>query len=143
VRERILIVSDYPAACRKLRRLLERGEMSVVGEAHTEEEATAVIDGCPLDAVVVSVELGAADGIKLASRIAQHNGVPVLITSSHDESIYAERALRAGVRGFIMKGERRDVLLRAIDTVARGDVYLSERMRNVLISRMSAERGPL
>jgi two-component system response regulator NreC len=137
MRTRILLVSDYPAGCRRLRRLLEGGrDVRVSGEAHTVEEATDLIDKCRPDAAIVCIELGAADGIALAGRIARHNGVLVLVISIHDESIYAERALRAGARGYVMKGRDSGAVFRAIDTVASGDIYVSDRMKNVLIPRV-------
>jgi DNA-binding NarL/FixJ family response regulator len=133
----VLLVCDYPAACRRLRRLLEGDrDVRVAAEAHTAREAADLIDEHRPDAAVVCIELGAADGIELAGRIARHNGVPVLVVSTHEESVYAERALRAGARGYVMKGRDSSVVFRAIDTVVRGDIYLSNCMKNRLLGAM-------
>jgi DNA-binding NarL/FixJ family response regulator len=85
----------------------------------------------------VDISLKDADGLELLKELkAQGAEFPVLILSMHDESLYAERALRAGARGYVMKQEPPDVLLGAIRRVLAGEIYVSARMGATLLKRM-------
>jgi DNA-binding NarL/FixJ family response regulator len=92
--------------------------------------------------VLVDISLAGASGIELIKDIvARHPGLLVLVLSTHDETLYAERALRAGAKGYIMKHESTDEVMKAIRKVLSGGVYLSERMQGQLVA-MVAGGGP-
>jgi DNA-binding NarL/FixJ family response regulator len=90
---------------------------------------------------LVDISLKDADGLELLKELkAQGAEFPVLILSMHDESLYAERALRAGARGYVMKQEPPDVLLGAIRRVLAGEIYVSPKMGATLLRRMVGSR---
>lgn len=112
----------------------EEDDLAVCGECSSAAETLQQIDRCQPEIAVVDVSLQGASGIDLTKSIKeQHPDLPVLILSMHEESLYAERALRAGARGFVMKQEAAETVLQAIRTVLKGDVYLSERLSSKVL----------
>jgi DNA-binding NarL/FixJ family response regulator len=93
------------------------------------------------DMILLDVSLKDSDGLQLLAELqAQLPDLPVLMLSMHEESLYAERALRAGARGYIMKQEPAPVLLQAIRTVLNGQAYVSDKMSSTLVNRMIGGR---
>src|SRR5271156_2676363 len=126
---RVLLVDDHPIVRQGLALLIDREQdLSVCGEAdgaHTGLHAVATLRP---DIVVLDISLSGPDGLDVLKEIRMKSGsLPVLILSMHDESIYAERALRAGANGYIMKQEATEKVLTAIRHILGGDVYLSDR----------------
>jgi DNA-binding NarL/FixJ family response regulator len=134
---RLLIVDDHPLFREGLRQMIERdADLTVCGEAADMPEALRLIGELQPDLVLVDISLGGASGIDLIKTIkAEHDELPVLVISMHDESLYAERSLRAGAMGYVMKHEPGKVVKTAIHKVLRGEVYLSDRMSSNVISK--------
>jgi DNA-binding NarL/FixJ family response regulator len=105
-------------------------DLEVTAEAENSHRALDAIRSRRFDLVVLDIGLqGGANGIELTKMIrAERPELPVLIVSMHDESMYAERSLRAGARGYVMKREALDSILNAVRAVLKGDVYMSPAM---------------
>lgn len=136
-KSRILIVDDNPLFREGLRQLIDRDpELAVCGEAAEAAEALRLIPQLKPDLVLVDISLGGASGIDLIKAIkSDYDELPVLVVSMHDESLYAERSLRAGAMGYVMKHEPSKTVKAAIHKVLSGEMYLSERMSSSVISR--------
>lgn len=129
----IFVVEDHPAMRNALIRLLEREpDFVVCGEVATIAEALEQIPQAKPDLILVDVSLKVGNGITLVEQLQQEESdAACLIISGHDESIYAARALDAGARGYVMKGDPL-TMIDAIRCVLSGKIYLSERMRQEL-----------
>src|SRR6185295_15769230 len=109
---------------------------SVCGEATEAEEAVRLVNETKPDLVIVDISLGNQSGIDLIRSLKSEDGeLPLLVVSMHDESLYAERALRAGAMGYVMKHEPPKTVKAAIQKVLGGDMYLSEKMAAGVINR--------
>lgn len=128
--KRILIVDDHPIMRFGLARLVEsEPDLRVSHEAGTAREALAYLETEKPDLVLVDMTLPDRSGLELIKDIrAAFEGVLCLAISMHDEELYAERVLRAGGRGYVMKEEAPDKLIQAIRRVMSGGVFLSEKM---------------
>lgn len=136
-KSRALIVDDHPVVRRGLAQLIaQEPDLEVCGEAESVREALQAIRELEPDVVVVDVVLKSGSGIELVKDISvRYPDLPVLVLSMHDESLFAERALRAGARGYIMKQEATDKLLEAIRRVLRGEIYLSDGMASKMLHK--------
>ena len=113
-------------------RSLLRGEpdLTVCGEAGSAEEALSLIEETEVDIAVVDLSLPGANGVEFLKQLrAIRPSTKVLVSSAHDEELYAERALRAGAQGYLMKYGSAGRFIEAIRTVLAGDLYLSESLR--------------
>ncbi len=135
VKHRIILVDDHPIVRRGMAMLInEEDDLMVCGESSTAADTLLQIGRCQPDIAVVDVSLQGASGIDLTKSIKeQYPDLPVLILSMHEETLYAERALRAGARGFVMKQEAAETVLLAIRTVIKGNVYLSEDLSSKVL----------
>ncbi|HWH69069.1 MAG TPA: response regulator transcription factor [Candidatus Sulfotelmatobacter sp.] len=142
-KSRLLIVDDHPLFREGLRQLIEREpDLAVCGEAASAAEALQSVAQLQPDLVLVDISLGSSSGIDLIKSIKnEHEELPVLVISMHDESLYAERALRAGAMGYIMKQEPGKTVKAAIRKVLSGEMYLSERMSSTVISKFMRGQG--
>src|SRR5215204_6577968 len=136
-KSRILIVDDHPLFREGLQQLVDRDpELAVCGEASSAAEALQAVPRLKPDLILVDISLGGTSGIELIKHIkTDYEELPVLVVSMHDESLYAERALRAGAMGYVMKHEPGKTVKNAIHKVLRGEMYLSERMSSSVISK--------
>jgi DNA-binding NarL/FixJ family response regulator len=134
---KILIVDDHPLFREGLRQMIERNpEWGVCGEASDGIEAMRAIPEQKPDLVIVDISLGNSSGIDLIKTIkAQYDDLPVLVLSMHDESLYAERAMRAKAMGYVMKHEPAKTVQAAIAKVLSGSLYLSEKMSTAMLSK--------
>jgi len=108
----------------------------VCGDAEEAYAALEAIDRLKPDILVVDISLNGPDGIELLKNIRSRDAVlPVLILSMHDECLYAERVLRAGANGYIMKQEATDKVLIAIRRILQREVYVSERVANIMLQQ--------
>jgi DNA-binding NarL/FixJ family response regulator len=132
---RVLIVDDHPIVRRGLADLIDhQPDLEVCGEAADVAEALQVVAATQPDVVVVDLALKSGHGIELVEQIkARYDGVKMLVSSMHDEMLFAERTLRAGAMGYIAKQEPTENLLEAIHQVLRGEIYLSPRMSSRLL----------
>ncbi len=142
-RQRVLIVDDHPIVRHGLARMIEAApDLSVCGEVETVADAKRAIRELQPDVVIVDLTLGQGDGLELVRDArAQHPRLPMLVLSMHEESIYAERMLAAGARGYIMKEAASDQLLIALRRVLSGKRYLSEALEARLRSRGAQPAG--
>src|SRR5580692_794867 len=133
-KRRVLIVDDHPIVRHGLKQMIDaEPDLVVCGEAQSDREARAAIRELDPDIMIVDVSLAQGDGMDLVREVhAQRPQLPMLVLSMHDETIYAQRLLSAGARGYIMKEGAFDQLLVALRRVLGGGVYLSDAMASRL-----------
>jgi DNA-binding NarL/FixJ family response regulator len=127
----------------------DQPDLMVCGEADSPVEAMKALSAANPDLAIVDLTLRGGDGLELCKQI--HDRFPsisMLVVSMHEESLYAERALKAGASGYVMKQEPQETVINALRTVAKGDVFLSEKMsakllRNFSGSKSDSELAPL
>lgn len=136
-KHKIFIVDDHPIVRKGLTQLInQENDLVVCGEAESAHGALEVLKKIKPDLAIVDISLQGVDGIELIKTMKiRYNGLPVLVVSMHDESIFAERALRAGARGYIMKQEAIERMMEAIRRVLKGDLYISERVSENIVKR--------
>jgi DNA-binding NarL/FixJ family response regulator len=141
---RVLLVDDHPIVRQGLALLIDReADLSVCGEADGAHAAFHAIETLRPDIVLLDISLNGPDGLEVLKEIRMKSGsLPVLILSMHDESIYAERALRAGANGYIMKQEATEKVLIAIRRILQGDVYLSDRLTTTMLQQYVRGASP-
>jgi DNA-binding NarL/FixJ family response regulator len=141
--KRILIVDDHPMMRQGLSQLIcSEPDLTVCCEADTARQAFEAIGELKPDLALVDISLPDKNGLELIKDLqAVHPTLPVLVVSMHDESLYAERVLRAGGRGYVMKQEGGKVLMQAIRQVLGGQVYVSEKMSARILEIFSGGRG--
>src|SRR5580704_11778027 len=127
-KSRILVVDDHPIVRQGLALLInQESDLVVCGEAEEAMGAMHVLASAKPDILILDISLNGPDGIDLLKNIRNiHPTLPVLILSMHDESIYAERALRAGANGYIMKQEATERVLVAVRRILNGEIYVSD-----------------
>jgi len=141
---RVFLIDDHPIVRHGLAQLLsaEPG-LEVCGQAEDTATALAAISPAVPNVILVDVSLGAASGIDLIRELKQRvSRAAVLVVSMHDERLYAERALRAGASGYVMKHEPTDAIVRAIRTVASGGIFVSEEISVRLLRLWVANGAP-
>ena len=133
---RILVVDDHPLVRQGLAQFInQERDMQVYAEASDGYEALERIENDPPDLVIADIEMKGLNGMELVRNMkSQHPDIPVLMLSMHDEGLYAERALRAGARGYLMKEEDPEVVVNAIRTIIDGEVYVSEEAISKILS---------
>jgi len=136
-RTRVLIVDDHPAVREALAfRIGRQSDLQVCGEAADVAEALRLLAKTQPDVAVVDISLKTGNGIDLIKRIKDRNDhVRMVVWSMHSESLYAERALRAGALGYVNKDQATDTIVEAIRRVLAGKVYLSDAMTERLLKR--------
>jgi DNA-binding NarL/FixJ family response regulator len=134
---RIFIVDDHPIVREGLSLMMNREpDMMVCGEAEEATRALQAITTTKPDFLIVDISLSGPDGLDLLKSIrARYPSLPVLMLSMHDESIYAERALRAGANGYIMKQEATERVLVAVRQILTKKVYVSDRIANRMLQQ--------
>src|SRR5271155_1392336 len=144
-KKRILVVDDHPIVRQGLALLINREpDLVVCGEAEEAMGAMHVLASSRPDVLIVDISLSGPDGIDLLKNIrTTHPMLPVLILSMHDESVYAERALRAGANGYIMKQEATENVLVAVRRILSGEIYVSARIANSMLQHYVRGSGTL
>jgi DNA-binding NarL/FixJ family response regulator len=142
-KSRVFLVDDHPITRQGLVALINREHnLTVCGEADSAPVAIDMIQKLTPDIALVDVTLKTTSGIELMKHLkALRPEMPVLMMSMHDESLFAERALRAGAKGYIMKLEPSATILAAIRRVLSGDLYLSEKMKEKMLHRLVKTGG--
>ena len=140
--KRLLIVDDHPMMRHGLAQLIgTEADLKVLAEADTAGQALAVVTKNPFDLALLDISLPDKNGLELIKDLlAVRPGLLILVVSMHDEMIYAERVLRAGGRGYIMKQAGGEKFLHAIRQVLAGQIYVSEKMSARILEIFS---GPL
>jgi len=138
-RKRILLVDDHPLLREGIAQLINRQpDLLVCGEAEDRTGAVALLDTARPDLAVVDLSLKDQSGLELIKDFkVRAPGLLTLVLSMHDESFYAERALRAGARGYIMKREASHKVLEAIRRILSGGVYLSDKIVAGMLDKAS------
>lgn len=139
-KQRIFLVDDHPITREGLARLINHErDMEVCGQANTAAKAVTDIEPMKPDLVVVDVSLTTgASGLELIKDlVARHPRLRMLALSTHDEALYAERALRAGAKGYVMKQEPTEKVMAAIRQVLDGGIFLSDAMKDRLLHKMT------
>ena len=141
-RVRILLVDDHPMVRERLAEVINREtDLVVCAEAEDRHQAIEAISARQPGLVIVDITLKNSDGVELIKDIhSRWPGLLVLVVSMHDESLYAERVLRAGARGYITKQEATRSILQAIRRVLEGQIFLSEAIASQILGRMTTAR---
>jgi len=134
---RILIVDDHPIVREGLSLMMNREpDLMICGEAEDASAALTAISTTRPDFLIVDISLNGPDGLDLLKNIrTRYRSLPVLVLSMHDETIYAERALRAGANGYIMKQEATEKVLVAVRQILNQKVYVSDRIANRMLQQ--------
>jgi DNA-binding NarL/FixJ family response regulator len=134
---KILLVDDHPMVREWLATLInQQSDLQVCGEAENAPKALQLVGQLNPNVAIVDISMEGGSGIELIKNIrASHPGVLVIVLSMHDEALYAERALRAGARGYIMKREATKGVLQAIRCVLGGKLYLSDKMAMMMAEK--------
>ncbi|MEX1011923.1 MAG: response regulator transcription factor [Balneolaceae bacterium] len=140
---RVYIVDDHPLMRKGMAMTLQSEvDIDVCGQAETAEKAIGEIGSQKPDAVIVDISLPGMNGIELVkSLIHQLPHLKILVVSRHDEDLYAERAIRAGAKGYLMKLEAGDTLVTALRKVLNGGLWLSEEMGARMIMKMAGGKN--
>ena len=143
-KKRLLILDDHPMMREGLTQLINNEpDLTVCGEAGTGREGLDLIGTLKPDLLLADISLPDKNGLEVIKETqALHPGLAVLVISMHDETLYAERALRAGARGYIMKHEGGKKLMAAIRHVLSGQIYVSEKMSAKLLESFSGQSEP-
>ena len=139
---RIMIVDDHPLVRDGLRHLIDaEGDMKVVAEAKSGEVALKELGETEVDLVLVDLALPGMDGLTLIRKIREeHSELRMVVVSMMDQSLSAERALRAGAAGFVTKGDATEEVVSAIRRVSRGEIYVSEGLAMDMIGDLIGGR---
>ena len=146
---RIVLIDDHPLIRQGLAQLLgTRPRLTVIGEADSAGAGMEMVRKHKPDLVILDLSLAKADGLEVVKQLkAELPRLPVLVISMHEESVYAERVLRAGARGYVMKKEPSEKIFQAIEQVLRGEIFVSERIKQDMLQfsatgkRISNEGG--
>ena len=136
-KKKVFVVDDHPIVRQGLAQMLNReADLMVCGEAEDASTVLQAITTVKPDILIVDISLNGPDGLDLLKNIrTRYPGLPVLILSMHDESIYAERALRAGANGYIMKQEAAEKVLGAVRQILNHETYVSDRVASKILQR--------
>ncbi len=136
---RVLLVDDHPILRKGLAQMINmEQDLTVCGEAEDAGKAFELVGTLQPDVAVVDISLKTGNGIELVKNVkARYPELPILVLSMHDESLYAERALRAGSLGYIMKEEATEQVLVAIRRVLKGEIFLSEKMKSRMLQQLT------
>lgn len=135
---RVFIVDDHPLVRQGLTQIIGGQEdFEVCGEAEDSPSAMRGIDNSNPDAVIVDISLQGNNGLELIKNLkAIHEKLPILVFSMHDESIYAQRALRAGAKAYVMKKESSEKIIEAIHKILKGEIYVSPRVADQVLHQI-------
>jgi DNA-binding NarL/FixJ family response regulator len=136
----IVVVDDHPMVREHLAEVIAReGDLVVCGQAESRHEALSVIKATQPALVIIDLALKASSGLDLIKDVrARWPRIAMLVVSMHDESLYAERVIRAGARGYITKQQATHSILEAIRTVLGGEVYLNPKTATRLVAQLTA-----
>jgi len=139
-KKKVLIVDDHPLIRQGITQLIQQEEdLRVCGEAEDAPEALEAIARTVPDIIILDITLKTTNGLEFITTVRnQFPDLPILILSMHDEALYAERALRAGAQGYVMKQDSPEKLIEAIRKVLDGQVYLSEDMTARMLKKIAA-----
>ena len=141
-KSRIVVVEDHPVVCAGLMQLIgSQADLTCAGTAENTAAAKQLVEGREPDLLLLDLRLKSGDSLELIKSLrVEHPEVKVLVLSQYDELMFAERALRAGASGYIMKENATDEVLRAVRKVLAGELYFSERVAAAVVQRTLREK---
>src|SRR5438034_8090322 len=141
-KSRVVVIEDHPVLRDALKQLIDgQPDLTRVGVADSTSDAKRLVEQCKPDLMVLDLRLKAGDALDLVKSLrVEQPGLKVLVLSQYDELIFAERALRAGAFGYIMKENATDEVLRAMRKVLAGELYFSERVAAAVVERSLREK---
>jgi DNA-binding NarL/FixJ family response regulator len=146
-KKKVLVVDDHPIIRERLAELInQQPDLNVCGEAEDAREALKAVESLQPDVAIVDITLKDTYGIELIKQLKErYPKLPILVLSMHDESLYGERALRAGAKGYLTKQEATKKVVTAIRQILDGGIYVSEKMASTILRKVaggaSAEGG--
>jgi DNA-binding NarL/FixJ family response regulator len=137
-KRRIVLVDDHPVLREGLVRMIDdQPDLAICGQADDAVAAIKTVSATGPDLVVLDLSLGKSDGLELARQLHElHPSLPILILSQYDETLYAERALRAGAMGYVMKQEPPDRVMAAMRSALSGKAWVSEKLSAKLLQSL-------
>jgi DNA-binding NarL/FixJ family response regulator len=137
-KKRVFLVEDHPVFRTGLKHLIDNEpDMQVAGEVESAPQAVSRLREHRVDAAIVDISLEGTDGIELVKHVrAEHETLPLLVLSMHDESVYAMRAIRAGANGYLMKREDPETILAGLRSILAGEMAVSPKFKEHLVSRV-------
>lgn len=138
----VFIVDDHPVVREGLTTIINHEkDLMVCGYADSGQQALKNVNELKPDVIIVDISLRDSDGIELTKNIRiQHPKLPVIVLSVHDESVYAERALRAGASAYLMKEVVSENIINAIHTVLTGEIYVSDEISKKLLHKIAGNK---
>lgn len=139
----VFLVDDHPAIREAVADTISQTmDMDMCGETGSSDEAFRLIEKKKPDIAIIDISLDDAHGLDLVQNVrAQYPDVKMIVFSMYDENVYAERAIRAGASGYLMKSEPTQTMLKAIRRVHEGEVYLSRRMSARILNKVATGRS--
>ncbi len=136
--KRIYIVDDHPLVRQGLSQVINsEADMEICGEAEDAPQAMKGVGPADPDVIIVDISLRGNNGLELIKNLkAIHENIPVLVFSMHDESIYAQRALRAGAKAYVMKKESPNKVVEAIRSIIKGEIYVSPSVADQVLQQI-------
>lgn len=148
-RTRIFLLDDHPIVRQGIAEMInDESDMKICGEASNYQDAMQAVETLKPDIILVDISLDGSSGFEFLKALKiQHPNTKAMILSMHDETLYAERALREGARGYIMKQEATEKIMDAIRHVMKGQIYLSDPMMERILEKkygdISADASPV
>jgi len=141
-KSRVVVIEDHPVLRDALQQLIDgQPDLTCVGVADNTLDAKRLVEQCKPDLMVLDLRLKTGDALDLVKSLrVEQPGLKVLILSQYDELIFAERALRSGAFGYIMKENATNEVLRALRKVLAGELYFSERVAAAVVQRTLREK---
>ena len=135
---RIYIVDDHPLVRHGLSQIVaNEADMEICGEAEDSPAAIRGVGEANPDAIIVDISLKGANGLELIKNLKSiHEDIPILVFSMHDETIYAQRALRAGAKAYVMKKESPSKVVDAIRKIIQGEIYVSPSVADQVLHQI-------
>ncbi|MBN2158580.1 MAG: response regulator transcription factor [Spirochaetes bacterium] len=139
-RRRVMIVDDHPLICKGLAQMIDDDEgLMCCGVADDINSAMKRIAEAKPDAVIVDISLKSSSGLDLIKAVStRYPGLPCLVYSMHEESVFAERALKAGAKGYVMKDQTPEILIGALRKIIEGNIYFSDSILTRLVGKIAA-----
>jgi DNA-binding NarL/FixJ family response regulator len=140
---KLLVVDDHPLVRERVAELInQEPDLVVCGEAEDAREALAAAKSLSPDMAIVDITLKDTYGIELIKQLKElYPKLPILVLSMHEESMYGERALRAGAKGYLTKQEASKKIIDAIRRILRGEIYVSEKLSSALLQKVAGVRS--
>ncbi len=138
VKKKVMVVDDHPIVRQGLAQLInQEDDIEVCCEAENMKNALLVVEKFHPDVAIVDIALGESTGVRLIKELSEkYQDMPILALSMHDESLYAERCLRAGAKGYIMKKEPPERVISALMKILAGEVYVSDNLGSKLLNKL-------